>query len=56
MACSDVKVGFMASSDVDIGFYGRGHQISTTLKPRTARLVLILCKVNFLRLILDNGK
>lgn len=53
MACSDVKVGFMASSDVDIGFW---HQISTTLKPRTARLVLILCKVNFLRLILDYGK
>lgn len=56
MACSYVKVGFMASSDVDIGFYGRGHQISTTLKPRTERLVSILCKVNFLGLILDNGK
>lgn len=58
MACSDVKVGFMASSDVDIGFYGRGrgHQISTTFNPITARLVLILCKVNFLRIILDYGK
>lgn len=48
MACSDVKVGFMASSDIDIGLYGRGHQISTTFNPITARLVLILCKVNFL--------
>lgn len=56
MACSDVKVGFMASSDVDIGLYGRGHQISTIFNPITARLVLILCKVNFLRLILDYGK
>ena len=28
MACSDVKVGFMASSDVDIGFYGRGRGAS----------------------------
>ena len=35
---------------------GRGHQISTTLKPSTERLVSILCKVNFLGLILDNGK
>ena len=44
MACSDVKVGFMASSDIDIGFYGRGrgHQISTTFKPSTERLVSIL--------------
>lgn len=44
MACSNVKVGFMASSDVDIGFYGRGrgHQISTTLTPSTERLVSIL--------------
>ena len=41
VACSCVVSMAMASR-------GRGHQISTTLKPRTARLVLILCKVNFL--------
>lgn len=34
---------------------GRGHQISTTFAPSTAWLISILCKVNFLRLVLDNG-
>ena len=49
VACSCVVSMAMASR-------GRGHQISTTLKPSTERLVSILCKVNFLGLILDNGK
>ena len=59
MACSCVAcscVVSMAMASRCVASRGRGHQISTTLKPRTARLVLILCKVNFLGLILDNGK
>ena len=54
VACSCVVSMAMASRCV--ASRGRGHQISTTLKPSTERLVSILCKVNFLGLILDNGK
>ena len=52
MACSAMA----CSCVVSMASWGRGHQISTTFKPSTERLVSILCKVNFLGLILDNGK
>ena len=33
MASNNVKVGFMASSDIDIGFYGRGRGASNLYHP-----------------------
>lgn len=54
MACKRVACKRVACSCVVsmasrcVASRGRGHQISTTLKPSTERLVSILCKVNFL--------